>query len=251
MIQKKCSDSESESDDNDDDEGNSSCKSLSPPQQTISTTKKSSIRKSLESSSDESEDEGSVTPSKDPEEKISTSSFYSYFVPLSRTSTTSSINSTKDIKDIFDNNVNRIQFSRSSVGGSKYLSNAHLNVTPEGCDLIFESRFESGNLAKAVKITPVYYELYLRPDLYTNKHNQWFYFRVTNTRKDVPYRFVSFLHLLFFSLEFCDQSEHKRISKYNLYTIHCLYFLQVIHSKFSEVGKSLQRWNETINVFNN
>lgn len=91
---------------------------------------------------------------------------------------------------IYDNNLSDIQFSRSSVGGSKYLVNAHTNVTPEGCDLIFESRFESGNLAKAIKITPVYYELYLRPDLYTNKHTQWFYFRVTNTRKEVPYRLV-------------------------------------------------------------
>lgn len=85
-----------------------------------------------------------------------------------------------------------MQFSRSSVGGSKYLGNVRLNANINGNtdDLMFESRFESGNLAKAVKITPVYYELYLRPDLYTNKHTQWFYFRVTNTRKNVPYRFV-------------------------------------------------------------
>ena len=34
------------------------------------------------------------------------------------------------------------------------------------------------------------YELTLRTDLYTNKHTQWFYFRVQNTRKDVTYRFT-------------------------------------------------------------
>lgn len=93
----------------------------------------------------------------------------------------------------FNDCINDIQFSRSSVGGSKYFSNVQQNasVTTSGeDDLVFESRFESGNLAKAVKITPVYYELYLRPDLYTNKHTQWFYFRVTNTRKNVLYRFV-------------------------------------------------------------
>ena len=39
-------------------------------------------------------------------------------------------------------------------------------------------RFESGNLAKAVRITDTYYELQLRPDLYTDRHCQWFYFRV-------------------------------------------------------------------------
>ncbi|KAG8327598.1 Cytosolic carboxypeptidase 2 [Homalodisca vitripennis] len=56
-------------------------------------------------------------------------------------------------------------------------------------DLRFESRFESGNLAKAVKITDTYYELSLRTDLYTNRHMQWFYFRVENTRRRLLYRF--------------------------------------------------------------
>lgn len=80
------------------------------------------------------------------------------------------------------------QFSRSSVGGSKYLLSCHPNPQPDIEDLVFESRFESGNLAKAVKITSGYYELYLRPDMYTNRHTQWFYFRVSNTRKNVNYR---------------------------------------------------------------
>lgn len=78
------------------------------------------------------------------------------------------------------------QFSRSSVGGSKFLLSCHPTLEPS--DLIFESRFESGNLAKAVKITPTYYELYLRPDMYTNRHTQWYYFRVKNTKKGVVYR---------------------------------------------------------------
>lgn len=34
------------------------------------------------------------------------------------------------------------------------------------------------------------YELYLRFDLYTNKHTQWFYFRVSNMRKGQAYRFT-------------------------------------------------------------
>lgn len=78
------------------------------------------------------------------------------------------------------------QFSRSAVGGSKYLLSCHPTLEPG--DLIFESRFESGNLGKAVKITPTYYELYLRPDMYTNRHTQWFYFRVSNVKKNVIYR---------------------------------------------------------------
>ena len=34
------------------------------------------------------------------------------------------------------------------------------------------------------------YELYLRFDLYTNKHTQWFYFYVENMRAGQTYRFT-------------------------------------------------------------
>ncbi|XP_057364201.1 LOW QUALITY PROTEIN: cytosolic carboxypeptidase 2 [Manis pentadactyla] len=61
---------------------------------------------------------------------------------------------------------------------------------PEDNTLLFESRFESGNLQKAVRVDTYEYELTLRTDLYTNKHTQWFYFRVQNTRKDATYRFT-------------------------------------------------------------
>ncbi|XP_053576336.1 cytosolic carboxypeptidase 2 [Bombina bombina] len=57
-------------------------------------------------------------------------------------------------------------------------------------DLRFESRFESGNLQKAVKVGKYEYELTLRTDLYTSKHTQWFYFQVQNTKRGVPYRFT-------------------------------------------------------------
>ncbi|XP_033172186.1 cytosolic carboxypeptidase Nna1 isoform X9 [Drosophila mauritiana] len=80
-------------------------------------------------------------------------------------------------------------FSRSAVGGARFMTNCH-PMNPEEYDgLEFESRFESGNLAKAVQITPTYYELYLRPDLYTSRSKQWFYFRVRRTRRKMLYRF--------------------------------------------------------------
>lgn len=82
---------------------------------------------------------------------------------------------------------NMPQFSRSSIGGSKYLQSTHpcgLDVS----DLIFESRFESGNLARAVKVSDYHYELFLRPDMYTNRHTQWFYFSVKNMKTKMPYR---------------------------------------------------------------
>lgn len=95
------------------------------------------------------------------------------------------INANKSFENYFD----VTQFSRSCIGSSKYLVNAHFNIVSDD-DLVFESRFESGNLAKAIKITSVYYELYLRPDLYTNKHTQWFYFRVKNVKKGITYRYL-------------------------------------------------------------
>ncbi|XP_068159890.1 uncharacterized protein Nna1 isoform X4 [Drosophila tropicalis] len=81
------------------------------------------------------------------------------------------------------------QFSRSAVGGAKFVTNCHPMNPDEYDGLEFESRFESGNLAKAVQITPTYYELYLRPDLYTSRSKQWFYFRVRRTHRKMLYRF--------------------------------------------------------------
>ncbi|XP_068795329.1 cytosolic carboxypeptidase 3 isoform X3 [Struthio camelus] len=56
--------------------------------------------------------------------------------------------------------------------------------------LIFEARFESGNLQKVVKVNEFEYQLTLRTDLYTSKYTQWFYFQVSNTQAGMPYRFT-------------------------------------------------------------
>ncbi|KAH9588386.1 Cytosolic carboxypeptidase 2, variant 2 [Schistosoma haematobium] len=73
--------------------------------------------------------------------------------------------------------------SHESVGQSISLLN-------DSKFLKFESRFESGNLSKAICTGPYEYELYLRPDLYTKKYTQWFYFRVQNTENNNNYRFT-------------------------------------------------------------
>lgn len=83
-----------------------------------------------------------------------------------------------------------LQFCRSAVAGSA-CSQVHSSQDPS--DLIFESRFESGNLAKVVKITSTYYELSLRSDMYTNRHTQWFYFRIENTKKNIKYRYEQYI----------------------------------------------------------
>nr|XP_048691315.1 cytosolic carboxypeptidase 3 isoform X2 [Caretta caretta] len=79
-------------------------------------------------------------------------------------------------------------FVYSRVGGS-YPSK---QVIAQDWDntLIFEARFESGNLQKVVKVSEFEYQLTLRTDLYTTRHTQWYYFRVTNTHAGMPYRFT-------------------------------------------------------------
>jgi hypothetical protein len=53
--------------------------------------------------------------------------------------------------------------------------------SPSDRTLIFESRFESGNLAAAGKLTDSEYNLILQNDTNSRGHTQWFYFRVGNT----------------------------------------------------------------------
>ncbi|XP_029334247.1 cytosolic carboxypeptidase 3 isoform X2 [Mus caroli] len=79
-------------------------------------------------------------------------------------------------------------FVYSRVGGNR----TSLKQPVDNCDntLVFEARFESGNLQKVVKVADHEYELTVRPDLFTNKHTQWYYFQVTNTQAEIVYRFT-------------------------------------------------------------
>jgi len=47
--------------------------------------------------------------------------------------------------------------------------------------LTFDACFESGNLYKAIQRNDYEYDLFLRPDIHTEGHMQWFYFAVANT----------------------------------------------------------------------
>ncbi|XP_067874643.1 cytosolic carboxypeptidase 2-like isoform X2 [Heterodontus francisci] len=55
--------------------------------------------------------------------------------------------------------------------------------------LIFESRFESGNLHQAWRIGQYEYDLMLAVDMFTSRHTQWYYFRIQNTVTNVTYKF--------------------------------------------------------------
>ncbi|XP_078493257.1 uncharacterized protein LOC100183529 isoform X4 [Ciona intestinalis] len=87
-----------------------------------------------------------------------------------------------------------LYFMRSRVAGCR-LAMVSTTLTPreypeDNLTLEFESRFESGNLLKVDKLSDFEYELTLRTDLYTNKHTQWFFFRVRNMRPEQTYRFT-------------------------------------------------------------
>ncbi|VDO54589.1 unnamed protein product [Haemonchus placei] len=64
------------------------------------------------------------------------------------------------------------------------------HIDPNVDHLLFESRFECGNLRKATQVGPNHYELILSPDINQRKeHYQWFYFEVSNILNDVTYSF--------------------------------------------------------------
>ncbi|KAK4471559.1 hypothetical protein MN116_004976 [Schistosoma mekongi] len=96
-----------------------------------------------------------------------------------------------------NHNINTIVFQYEPLVGKFFTTSKidgnigqPINLPNDFNFLKFESRFECGNLSKAICIGPYEYELYLRPDLYTKKYTQWFYFRVQNTENVNSYRFT-------------------------------------------------------------
>jgi len=56
--------------------------------------------------------------------------------------------------------------------------------------LQFDSVFESGNLAIAIKVSDKEYNCLLQNDINTNGHTQWFYFRVkSNFKRNTTVKF--------------------------------------------------------------
>ncbi|XP_050730928.1 cytosolic carboxypeptidase 1-like isoform X2 [Eriocheir sinensis] len=64
--------------------------------------------------------------------------------------------------------------------GKKDMAVNHLN---------FESRFESGNLRRAIQASKTEYDLILNADVNSAHHYQWFYFEVSNMEANTPYIF--------------------------------------------------------------
>ena len=69
--------------------------------------------------------------------------------------------------------------------------------SPYDNTLIFESRFETGNLCMAIKVSEWEYDLLMQNDINTGGYTQWFYFRVNNTkaRSSVKFNIINFVML--------------------------------------------------------
>ncbi|KAM5292296.1 cytosolic carboxypeptidase 4 [Ctenodactylus gundi] len=63
-----------------------------------------------------------------------------------------------------------------------------LQDTTSNC-LRFFSKFESGNLRKAIQVREYEYDLLVNADVNSAQHQQWFYFKVSRMKAAVPYRF--------------------------------------------------------------
>lgn len=76
--------------------------------------------------------------------------------------------------------LRRWQSPTTSEGTS--LPYYYIPHSSEDTTLIFESRFEGGNLRRAIQVDTYEYDLLIRPDINTNTYAQWFYFAIRNTR---------------------------------------------------------------------
>ncbi|XP_058012531.1 cytosolic carboxypeptidase 4 [Ahaetulla prasina] len=67
-------------------------------------------------------------------------------------------------------------------------SSDSLHSDQQNC-LQFFSKFESGNLRKAIQVREYEYDLILNPDINSAQYHQWFYFEVSAMKSAIPYRF--------------------------------------------------------------
>ena len=77
----------------------------------------------------------------------------------------------------------------SNCDNDAHFENYYKHQSKNDYTLCFESRFESGNLRRAIQVYEFEYDLILKPDYLTKSNNQWFYFRIKNTRAGRTYRF--------------------------------------------------------------
>lgn len=65
----------------------------------------------------------------------------------------------------------------------EFIAEYKLTVPDDGITLQFDSKFESGNLNKAIKVSEFSYKLVINSDINTYGQNHWYYFSAYNPRK--------------------------------------------------------------------
>lgn len=98
---------------------------------------------------------------------------------------------TKESKINLDNIVNLKKKSSDipPLKKNKILKPFYSPTNSTDPTLIFESRFESGNLLASFKVNENSYQMLIQNDTNTSGYSQWFFFRVSNTKKGVNAKF--------------------------------------------------------------
>lgn len=91
-------------------------------------------------------------------------------------------NNTK-YKGICPEDQEMLQKIRKLSSFPQFHTKYNLHIPNDGVTLLFDSKFESGNLLKAIKLSDYEYNLQIRSDFNTKGNNHWYYFSVYNPRK--------------------------------------------------------------------
>jgi len=96
---------------------------------------------------------------------------------------------TVNIRSNTHQNKDLIYSSRNNNNSNKNLFQVYNLKDENDTTLLFESRFESGNLLAASKISENEYQLLLSCDTNTIGYSQWFFFRFSNVKKNKLVKF--------------------------------------------------------------
>mmetsp|Transcript_20229 Transcript_20229/g.37724 ORF Transcript_20229/g.37724 Transcript_20229/m.37724 type:complete len:558 (+) Transcript_20229:867-2540(+) len=88
-----------------------------------------------------------------------------------------------------ENVMNRVVYDCNDTAPFTTRETYYTPSSENDITLVFESRFESGNLRRAIQVYTNEYDLILRPDTRSRGYTQWYFFSVANTRANTSIRF--------------------------------------------------------------
>mmetsp|Transcript_19847 Transcript_19847/g.29683 ORF Transcript_19847/g.29683 Transcript_19847/m.29683 type:complete len:1390 (-) Transcript_19847:111-4280(-) len=95
---------------------------------------------------------------------------------------------TKEEKDKFVEEEEKSNLKEYKSPRKISTTTEHSNKQEDSLPMLrFGSKFESGNLRRAIRVGPCEYDLIVNPDTNTNGFTQWFYFAVENMISEVTY----------------------------------------------------------------